>query len=154
MLLLLALLLSAAGERPQPRRTLIRAAHLFDARKGTLVSPGAVLVENDRIVKVGADAKADDGAETIDLGDATLLPGLMDAHEHLTFEAGPSWFRDEVELLQRPATEQAHFASAYARRVLEAGFTTVRDLGSSEYIDLGLRNAIRDGFVVGPRMLV
>src|SRR4051812_21594560 len=152
LLALLALL--AAVETPPPHRTLLRAAHLFDARKGTLVSPGAVLVEDARIVKVGADVSAPEGTQTIDLGDSTLLPGLMDAHEHLTFEAGPSWFKDEVELLQRPVTEQAHFASAYARRVLEAGFTTVRDLGSSEYLDLGLRNAIRDGFVVGPRMLV
>ena len=152
LLALLALL--AAVERPPPHRTLLRAAHLFDARKGTLVSPGAVLVEDARIAKVGGDVTAPEGTETIDLGDSTLLPGLMDAHEHLTFEAGPSWFKDEVELLQRPATEQAHFASAYARRVLEAGFTTVRDLGSSEHLDLGLRNAIRDGYVVGPRMLV
>jgi len=153
--MLLALLaLVAAVESPPPHRILLRAAHLFDARKGVLVSPGAVLVEDARIAQVGADASAPAGTETIDLGDSTLLPGLMDAHEHLTFEAGPSWYKDEVELLQRPATEQAHFASAYARRVLEAGFTTVRDLGSSEYIDLGLRNAIRDGFVVGPRMLV
>src|SRR5436305_8447584 len=153
--MLLALLaLVAAVESPPPHRILLRAAHLFDARKGTLVKPGAVLVEGGRIAKVGAEANADSSTETIDLGDSTLLPGLMDAHEHLTFEAGPSWYKDEVELLQRPATEQAHFASAYARRVLEAGFTTVRDLGSSEYIDLGLRNAIRDGFVVGPRMLV
>ncbi|TMB31657.1 MAG: amidohydrolase family protein [Deltaproteobacteria bacterium] len=153
--MLLALLsLVAAVESPPPHRILLRAAHLFDARKGVLVSPAAVLVEDARIAQVGADASAPAGTETIDLGDSTLLPGLMDAHEHLTFEAGPSWYKDEVELLQRPATEQAHFASAYARRVLEAGFTTVRDLGSSEYIDLGLRNAIRDGFVVGPRMLV
>src|SRR5256885_7871197 len=111
LLALLALL--AAVERPPPHRTLLRAAHLFDARKGTLLSPGAVLVEDERIAKVGSSLTAPDGTETIDLGDATLLPGLIDAHEHLTFEAGPSWFKDEVELLQRPVTEQAHFASAY-----------------------------------------
>src|SRR3954467_14492174 len=100
--MLLALLaLVAAVERPPPHRTLLRAAHLFDARKGVLVSPGAVLVEDTRIVKVGADASAPDRTEgraspatggsgrleqtieTIDLGDSTLLPGLMDAHEHL-----------------------------------------------------------------------
>ncbi|MFL5393151.1 MAG: amidohydrolase family protein [Myxococcales bacterium] len=156
MILALLALLTAAplAERPPAQRILLRAARLFDARKGTLVEPGAVLVEGSRIVKVGADAKADPSTETIDFGDSTLLPGLIDAHEHLTFEASASWFKDEVELLQRPITEQSHFASAYARRVLEAGFTTVRDLGSSEYLDVGLRNAIRDGFVVGPRMLV
>src|SRR3954466_10112015 len=152
---LLALLTAAPlAERPPAQRILLRAARLFDARKGALVEPGAVLVEGSRIVKGGADAKADPSTETLDFGDSTLLPGLIDAHEHLTFEASASWFKDEVELLQRPITEQSHFASAYARRVLEAGFTTVRDLGSSEYLDLGLRNAIRDGFVVGPRMLV
>ncbi|MFL5425367.1 MAG: amidohydrolase family protein, partial [Myxococcales bacterium] len=124
---LLALLTAAPlAERPPAQRILLRAARLFDARKGTLVEPGAVLVEGSRIVKVGADAKADPSTETIDFGDSTLLPGLIDAHEHLTFEASASWFKDEVELLQRPITEQSHFASAYARRVLEAGFTTVR----------------------------
>src|SRR5256885_9384917 len=144
--MLLALLaLVAAVERPPPHRTLLRAAHVFDARKGALVSPGAVLVEDARIAKVGTDVSAPEGSETIDLGDSTLLPGLMDAHEHLTFEAGPSWFKDEVELLQRPGTEQAHFASGYARRVLGAGVTTARGLGSSADLDLGLRNALRDG---------
>src|SRR3954468_19584209 len=156
MILALLALLTAAplAERPPAQRILLRAARLFDARKGTLVEPGAVLVEGSRIVKVGADAKAEPSTETIDFGDLTLLPGLIDAHEHLTFEASASWFKDEVGLLQRPVTEQSHFASAYARRVLEAGFTTVRDLGSGEYLDVGLRNAIRDGFVAGPRMLV
>src|SRR5256885_17188804 len=99
--MLLALLaLFAAVESPAPHHTLLRAAHLFDARKGTLVSPGAVLVEDARIAKVGSSLTAPEGSETIDLGEATLLPGLMDAHEHLTFEARPRWFKAEVSLLQ------------------------------------------------------
>src|SRR5207248_11570963 len=105
MLLALLALLTAAAERPPPQRILLRAARLFDARKGTLVAPGALLVEDGRIAKVGADAKADDLTETIDLGDSTLLPGLIDAHEHLTFEAGPALFKDDVDLPQPPVAE-------------------------------------------------
>lgn len=129
----------------------LKAARLFDARKGTLVQPGLVVVEGDRILQVGGAAPA--GAQVIDLGDATLLPGLIDAHTHLSFESSPSWYRDTMDLLLRSAPEQAQYAAEYARRTLDAGFTTVRDLGSGDFIDLGLRKAIESGAVPGPRMI-
>jgi len=90
----------------------------------------------------------------VDLGDATLLPGLMDAHTHLSFESSLDWKQDQLDLLKKPITEQAIIATEYARRTLMAGFTTVRDVGSSDLIDVGLRNAIDSGKVPGPRMLV
>src|SRR5436309_7369853 len=144
-MILLALLLAA-----QP--IAIKAARMFDARKGAVTSPGLVVTENDRIVQVGGQPPA--GAQVVDLGDATLMPGLMDAHTHVTFEAGKSWYRDSMEGLLRWPAEQAQYAGEYARRTLDAGFTTVRDLGSSDFLDLGLRNAIDAGAIPGPRMFV
>jgi imidazolonepropionase-like amidohydrolase len=110
------------------------------------------VVEGERIVQVGGTVPA--GARIIDLGDATLLPGLMDAHTHLSFEAGKSWYRDTMDQILRFNTEQAQYAADYARRTLDAGFTSVRDLGSNEYIDVGLRNAINAGAIPGPRMII
>ena len=130
----------------------LKAARMFDAQAGTVVQPGLVVVKGERIAQVGGAAPAD--AQVIDLGDSTLLPGLIDAHTHLSFESGPSWYRDTMDALLRPAAEQAQYAAEYARRTVEAGFTSVRDLGSLEFIDVGLRNAIESGAVPGPRMIV
>jgi imidazolonepropionase-like amidohydrolase len=107
-----------------------------------------------KIQAVGAGAPVPDSAEVIDLGDATLLPGFMDAHTHLSQQASDDWTRDQLDGLRKSIPEQALGASEYARKTLMAGFTTVRDVGSSDYIDVGLRNAIRDGKIPGPRMLV
>src|SRR4029077_8205343 len=90
----------------------------------------------------------------IDLGDATLLPGFIDAHVHLSDVMGPNWYGDFFNEIMRFPTEQALYGAQYAKRTLEAGFTTARDLGSSDYVSLGLRNAINAGMVPGPRMLV
>ncbi|MGE5049293.1 MAG: amidohydrolase family protein [Deltaproteobacteria bacterium] len=130
----------------------VKAARMFDARKGAVVQPALVVVDGDRIAQVGGQAPP--GAQVIDLGDATLLPGLMDAHTHLTFESGPSWYRDSMDLLLRWPAEQAQYAAEYARRTLNAGFTTARDLGSGDFLDVGLRNAIEKGAVEGPRMII
>jgi imidazolonepropionase-like amidohydrolase len=129
----------------------LKAARMFDARTGAVVQPALVVVEGERISQVGGSPPA--GAQVIDLGDVTLLPGLIDAHTHLSFESGTSWYRDTMELLLRSAPEQAQYAAEYARRTLQAGFTSVRDLGSAEFIDLGLRKAIERGAVPGPRMI-
>src|SRR4051812_16974388 len=129
----------------------LKAARIFDANNGSIARPGLVVVDGERIVQVGGTAPQ--GAQIVDLGDATLLPGLIDAHTHLTSESGPSWYRDTMDLLLRSAPEQAQYAAEYARRTLDAGFTTVRDLGAFEWIDLGLSKAIESGAVPGPRMI-
>jgi imidazolonepropionase-like amidohydrolase len=88
------------------------------------------------------------------LGDATILPGFIDAHTHVTDESSNDWNADTVSGLRRTIPESTLRAAEFARRTLMAGFTTVRDVGSGDYIDVGLRNAIASGVTVGPRMLV
>jgi imidazolonepropionase-like amidohydrolase len=157
-LLLPALLLSLAassGEAPAPRPVVLRAARLFDGTSDEVVSGGvAILTEGGKIKALGKSVSVPAGAEVIELGDVTLLPGFIDAHTHLSFESSDNWYKDQVDGLMRHPAEQAHFAATYARRTVEAGFTTVRDLGSSDFIDVSLRNAISRGLIVGPRMLV
>src|SRR5208282_3542874 len=144
---------SALAEPPRP--IVLHAQRLFVGTSDEMVSGGvAILVEGGVIRAVGKSVSTPSGAEVIELGDVTLLPGFMDAHTHLSFESSDNYYKDQVEDLLRHPAEQAHFAASYARRTLEAGFTTVRDLGSSDFIDVGLRNAINKGLLVGPRMLV
>ncbi len=135
----------------------LRAARLFDGRAEKLVRDAVVLVDGARIAAVGAGARVPADAELIDLGDCTLCPGFIDAHTHLSFEAAGNFDQSFVIRFRRQVTEQAHYAASYARRTLEAGFTTVRDVGTLmgfDFIDVGLRNAIAAGLVAGPRMLV
>ncbi|HKA91042.1 MAG TPA: amidohydrolase family protein [Haliangiales bacterium] len=130
----------------------VKAARLYDPRTGTLVTPGLVVVDKDKIVQVGGAAPAQ--AQIIDLGDATLLPGFIDAHTHVSHEAGPDWRQDFVDEFQRSPAEDALRATEYTKRTLLAGFTTVRDVGAGDLVDVALRNAIAAGKIVGPRMLV
>jgi imidazolonepropionase-like amidohydrolase len=132
----------------------LQSARLFDGKSDQLVTPGRVVVSDNKIVGVGAGAAAPAGAEVIDLGDATLLPGLMDAHTHLTEEMSDDWKQDELDYFKKPVPQVAIEATVFARHTLLAGFTMVRDLGSYELLDVGLRNAINSGVVPGPRMLV
>ena len=150
-LLGLGLTLTAAAAEPV---TVLRAARLYDGKADAVVSPGVVVVSDGKIVAAGSSAQVPAGARVVDLGDATLLPGLMDAHTHLSFESSLDWKQDQLDSLKKPIPEQAIIATEYARRTLLAGFTTVRAVGSSDLIDVGLRNAINAGKVPGPRMLV
>jgi imidazolonepropionase-like amidohydrolase len=132
----------------------LKTARLFDGVHDSLVRPGVVVVGDGKIIATGLSAAVPSGAEVIDLGDATLLPGFMDAHTHLTGESSDDWRQDELDGLQKTIAEQAINATVNARKTLMAGFTTVRDVGSHDHLDVGLRNAIRNGKVIGPRMLV
>jgi imidazolonepropionase-like amidohydrolase len=132
----------------------LKAARLFDGKSNALATPGVVVVTDGKIVAAGTSAAIPAGAEVIDLGDATLLPGFIDAHTHLTMMHSDDWKQNKLDGLQKPIPEMALDASVNARVTLMAGFTTVRDVGSRDYLDVGLRNAIRKGDVPGPRMLV
>jgi imidazolonepropionase-like amidohydrolase len=134
--------------------TVLKAAHLFDGRSGALVSPGLVVVKDQRIVAVGEDSAIPADANVVDLGDATLVPGYIDAHTHLAFDHDDEWAKAFYENTLRSVPEQAFHAEANARRTLRAGVTSARDVGSSDFIDVALRNAINDGLAEGPRMLV
>ncbi len=127
---------------------------MFDGVSDRLVSPGVIVVLGDKIRGVGANAEIPPNSEVIDLGDATLLPGFIDAHTHLTDFYNPDSRQQELDGLKWSPPERALRASVNARVTLMAGFTTVRDVGSGDFVDVALRNAIRAGAVPGPRMLV
>lgn len=137
-----------------PAVTVVKAARLFDARAGRLVTPGLVVVEGNVIKGVGDKAAPPSGAQVVDLGDATLLPGFMDAHTHIAGEPGPDWKQDLLDGFEQTVAERTLQAADLARRTLMAGFTTLRNLGAPDYIDVGLRNAIAKGKAVGPRLVV
>jgi imidazolonepropionase-like amidohydrolase len=130
------------AQTPAPATTAIRAARMFDGTTDTMVNDAVVIVEGTTIKAAGSRLPVPPGAKVIDLGDATLLPGFIDAHTHLSDEGSDDWNADTVAGLRRTVAESALRASTFARRTLMAGFTTVRDVGSSDYIDVGLRNAI------------
>ena len=147
---------SALAEPPAAvnRPIVLKAAHLFDSVSGRLTDGAVIIVQGNKIQAVGAASPLPADAEVIDLGDATLLPGFIDAHVHLSEEAGPNWYLDFYHGVLRFPAEQVLYGAHYAKVTLEAGFTTVRDVGSQNYTALGLRNAITAGVIPGPRMLV
>jgi imidazolonepropionase-like amidohydrolase len=151
--LLFAVLTGAAlvqAQTPAPV-VVIRAARLVDGTGSAPVTPAVVVVRGDRIEAVGSAAAAPAGARVVDLGTATILPGLIDLHTHLT-SSGVHW---EDELV-KTTPGQATLHGAYNSRVtLLAGFTTCRDMGPTwPYTDIDLRKAIDEGLVPGPRLMV
>jgi imidazolonepropionase-like amidohydrolase len=142
---------ASAAEPPKP--VVLKAARLFDAKSGKLVTPGVVVVAEGKITASGSNVSIPAGAEVIELGDATLLPGLIDAHTHITGQPGEDWRQDVIDRMQRTIPERTLEALPLARATLMAGFTTVRNLGGEDYIDVGLRNGIRRGKAVGPRII-
>jgi imidazolonepropionase-like amidohydrolase len=151
-LLLFALpLFAQTSSAPASRRVVIRPGHLLDVKTGNMLTGQAIVIEGDKIVSVGpmADAKSEAGAETIDLPNATVLPGLIDAHTHLTYDPKNLGY----EGLGISIPREALIGARNARVTLQAGFTTVRNVGAGGYSDIALRDAINDGDVPGPRIL-
>ena len=132
----------------------IKAGRLVDPRAGTTLTTQAILVEGERIKEVGPASAvaghAPAGARVIDLSGATVLPGLIDCHTHVTSDPGDYY----QQLFRQSPIDQAVVAHVFAKRTLEAGFTTIRNVGADEFVDVALRNAINAGRVPGPRMLV
>ena len=137
---------------PELRHVVIQAGRILEVKTGKILTGQAIIIEGERIVSVGpaADAKPPAGAETIHLPNATVLPGLIDAHTHLTFDVNQIGY----QVLGISVPREALTGAKNARMTLEAGFTTVRNVGARGYSDVALRDAINDGDVPGPRMLV
>ena len=142
------------AEAPAAKVVVLRAARLFDGRSDRMIQNAVVVVEGTKIRDAGSGIPVPPGATVVDLGDATLLPGFIDAHTHLTGQASDNWLSDFYLGLRRSVPEQTLLASTYAKKTLESGFTTVRNVGAEKDEDVGLRNAIRNGWTEGPRMLV
>src|SRR5213080_729349 len=141
----------AHAQAPAAKRTILRPGRVLDVRTGELRSNQAILIETEKIGQSGAasEVKAATGDTTIDLPEATLLPGLIDAHTHLTFDLNSLGYQG----LGISTAREALHGARNARRTLEAGFTTVRNLGAFDYSDIALRDAINDGDVIGPRIV-
>ncbi len=141
----------AAEPAAAPAPIALHCGHLVDTDAGTLLGESTIVVEGERIKDV-RNGRADvPGATAIDLGAKTCLPGLIDSHTHLTDETSPTRYSDRFRL---NVADYAIRSTVYARRTLEAGFTTVRNVGDSRNESVALRNAINAGIVPGPRMFV
>jgi imidazolonepropionase-like amidohydrolase len=135
------------GQKPSETSiTVIHAGHLLDVKSGKMLDNVTVVIKGDKIASVGQAAPAGK-ATVIDLPNATLLPGLIDAHTHLTFD--PNFGYQELGV---SIPKEALIGAKNARITLEAGFTTVRNVGASGYTDIALRDAINEGLVPGPRI--
>ncbi|MES1194551.1 MAG: amidohydrolase family protein, partial [Opitutus sp.] len=144
-------LFAAEEAAPTPRLLAIKAAHLVDPVSGTVLQAQVILIEGETVKSVGpaASTAIPAGAKVIDLGDATVLPGLIDCHTHVTGQ--PENFYED--LFRKSPIDEATTSHIYARRTLLAGFTTIRNVGAGNYTDFALRNAINAGKIPGPHML-
>jgi imidazolonepropionase-like amidohydrolase len=130
----------------------LHAARLLDVKAGKITKPGEILIQGDRIVEVGASVKHPSGAEVIDLGDRTLMPGLIDAHIHLFLHPGV----EDLQTVQESVPQRTIVATLAARADLMAGFTAERDMGTegAGSADTAVRNAINRGEIPGPRLRI
>jgi len=130
----------------------LHAARLLDIKAGKLILPGEILIQGDRIVEAGASVKHPQGAEVLDLGDRTLMPGLIDAHIHLFLHPGA----EDLQTVQESVPERTIMATLAARDDLMAGFTAERDMGTegAGSADTAVRDAINAGRIPGPRLRI
>lgn len=138
--------------KPSPKTIYVRAGRLFDGTGDNVRENMVIVVQDDRIRSVGASSSIaiPAGANVIDLSKATVLPGLIDCHTHLGSRADRY---DEIYRFKDTPFQSAFAAVVHARRTLEAGFTSVRDVGSEPFLAVDLRNSINEGFIPGPRVV-
>jgi imidazolonepropionase-like amidohydrolase len=151
--LAIALVSASANAQSAPNRPVVlHAARMLDVAGGSVVSPGEVLVEGDRIVAAGTHVDRPAGADVIDLGNRTLMPGLIDAHVHLFLHPGA----EDLQTVQESVPQRTILAEIAARQDLLAGFTAERDMGTegAGSAATAIRNAIDAGLIPGPRMRV
>ncbi len=140
-----------ATDAPKKRTAiLVKAGALVDVASGTVKKDQEIFVENGVIKEVGTSLVVPSGTRIVDLSRKTVLPGLIDVHTHITSQP-EDYYADRF---RRTPIDVAVTAHVYAKRTLEAGFTTLRVVGADEYIDVALRNAIDKGTIPGPRLKV
>jgi len=146
------LVLSAAAQQAPTPPIVLHAARLLDVAGGRIVSPGEVLVEGERIVAAGTSVDHPAGAQVIDLGDTTLMPGLIDAHVHLFLHPGA----EDLQTVEESVPQRTILATLAAKDDLMAGFTAERDMGTegAGSADTAVRNAINQGLIPGPRLRI
>jgi imidazolonepropionase-like amidohydrolase len=147
--------LTASGQQPPPPQTnviVLHAARLLDVANGRVISPGEVLIEGERIAAVGTSVPHRSGATTIDLGDTTLMPGLIDAHVHLFLHPGA----EDLQTVQESVPQRTIQATLAAKADLMAGFTAERDMGTegAGSADTAVMRAIDAGLIPGPRLRI
>jgi imidazolonepropionase-like amidohydrolase len=150
LLILVTLHGISSAQGSTPHQIVLHAARMLDVKAGRIVKPSEILVQGDHIVEVGSSVKHPAGAEVIDLGDRTLLPGLIDAHVHLFLHPGA----EDLQTVQESVPERTILATLAARDDLMAGFTAERDMGTegAGSADTAVRDAINAGRIPGPRL--
>jgi imidazolonepropionase-like amidohydrolase len=138
-----------AQAAPAPKTVVIRAGRLLDVRTGKALANQVIIIQDDKIASVGSGTQIPAGSQVIDLSSATVLPGLIDAHTHITMTTNFGYSRLGISI-----PREALNGARNARVTLDAGFTTIRNVGASGFTDVALRDAINAGDVPGPRMLV
>ena len=147
--IVLAVAISCLGMAQTARHVAVHAGHMLDVKSGKMLADQTVVIEDGKIIGVGSTATIPADAVRIELPNATILPGLIDAHTHLTME--PRFGYDRLAI---SSPREALIGAKNARVTLLAGFTTVRNVGAGDFTDVALRDAINAGDVPGPRMLV
>jgi imidazolonepropionase-like amidohydrolase len=143
---------SAQSQSPPPQVIVLHAARLLDIETGRVVTPGEVLIQGDHIVEAGPSVTHPAGAQTIELGDTTLMPGLIDVHVHLFLHPGA----EDLQTVEESVPQRTITATLAAKADLMAGFTAERDMGTegAGSADTAVRNAIDQGLLPGPRLRV
>jgi len=144
--------IGAAGQQPTPAPIVLHAARLLEVDTGAMLHPGEILIEGDRIKAVGVTVDHPQGAQVVDLGDTTLLPGLIDAHVHLFLHPGA----EDLQTIEESVPWRTILAEQAAKADLMAGFTAERDMGTegAGSASTAIRDAINAGIIPGPRLRV
>lgn len=152
LIVLIGCCLPILAEAQEKSVTAVKAGKLIDVVAGKVLEKQVILIEGDRIKQVGAEGSVavPSSATVIDLSNATVMPGLIDCHTHITSQIE----NYGVDLFRRSPIDIAVSAHIFARRTLEAGFTSVRDVGAGEFVDVALKKAINAGKIAGPRLFV